>query len=251
MLLVSTEVIPGPIQAELNRLEPAEIVILGGPGVVSPAVEEALQDFTSGPVTRLDGSDRYSTAVRISRAGFPAGVAVAFVANGSTFPDALAGAAAAGTIDAPMLLTAATSLPNATRVELERLAPERIVVLGGTGAVSVQVEEELRSLATSGGVERLSGANRYATAVAISQAYYPEGAGVVYVATGTAFADALAGAPVAALSGGPILLVQPLAVPAETGREIERLAPDRIVILGGTGVVSPTVEVELWDLLSR
>src|SRR4051812_48243684 len=55
---------------------------------------------------------------------------------------------------------------------------------------------------------RLSGANRYATASAISQAMFPSGAPAVVVASGEVFPDALVGGPLAARVGGPVLLTQ-------------------------------------------
>lgn len=58
--------IPDVVRDELTRLEPQEIVILGGPEAISPAVETALQEFTDGPVTRLDGLTRFGTAVEIA-----------------------------------------------------------------------------------------------------------------------------------------------------------------------------------------
>jgi hypothetical protein len=64
---------------------------------------------------------------------------------------------------------------------------------------------------------------------------------VVYVATGENFPDALGAASAAAVQGGPVLLVQKEAIPAETAAELTRLAPDVIYVAGGTAVVSDTV----------
>src|SRR5690606_23859047 len=79
----------------------------------------------------------------------------------------------------------------------------------------------------------------------ISQYAYPSGAPAVFVATGSNFPDALAAAPVAGLTGGPLLLVPPTAAPPGVLAEITRLGADRIMVLGGTGVVSPAIEQQL------
>ncbi len=236
---------------ELARLRPSRIVILGGTGAVSAAVASRLATYaTSGAVERLAGADRYGTAARVSSATFAPGVPVAYVATGASFPDALAGGAAAGRQGGPVLLVAPTSLPGATRTELQRLKPGRIVVLGGTGAVSDGVLAGLRSY-TSGGVTRLSGADRYATAVAISRATTQADAPrSVYLATGASFPDGLAGTPVAARTGGPLLLVPSSGLTSSVAEELRRLNPSRVVILGGPGVVSSTVAAQvaaLWD----
>ena len=91
-------------------------------------------------------------------------------------------------------------------------------------------------------VTRLGGADRYATAVAVSAATYSPGVSVVYLASGTGFADALAGAPAAGMQAGPVLLVTPTSIPAVVATELTRLHPARIVILGGTGAVSAAVQ---------
>ncbi len=244
VLLVPGTSIPASIATELTRLQPGRIVVLGGTGVVSDAVMSALGAFTTGPVTRLAGASRYATAAAISAASFAPGVAVAYVATGLSFPDALAGAAAAGRDGAPVLLVPGTSIPEAIAAELDRLQPGRIVVLGGTGVVSDAVKSALAAF-TTGTVTRLAGANRYATAAAISAASFSTNAAVAYVATGLSFPDALAGAAVAGRDGGPVLLVPGTSIPTDIATELTRLKPARIVVLGGTGVVSNTVKTSL------
>ncbi|MCJ7711508.1 MAG: cell wall-binding repeat-containing protein, partial [Chloroflexi bacterium] len=85
---------------------------------------------------RLAGTDRFATAAAISAATFAPGVPVVYIANGLNFPDALAGAAAAGKTGAPMLLVRRDAVPAATATELARLRPAKIIVLGGTSMVS-------------------------------------------------------------------------------------------------------------------
>jgi glucose/arabinose dehydrogenase/putative cell wall-binding protein len=191
-------------------------------------------------VLRLAGADRYATAAAVSAATTAPGVPVAFVATGTNFADALAGGPAAAHEGGPLLLVTPTSIPGSTASELSRLNPGRIVVLGGSGAVSNAVMTQLDAY-TSGTVTRLSGADRYATAAAISAATFSPGVAAAYVATGATFADGLAGAPAAAHSDGPLLLTQAGSLPASTRSELDRLNPQRIFVLGGTAVISSTV----------
>ncbi len=244
VLLVQPGSIPHATAAELARLKPQRIVVLGGEGAVSQTVLSGLGTYTEGAVTRVFGADRYETAAAVSRSAFPVGVDVAYVASGENFPDALAGAAVAARDGAPILLVTQSSVPASIRAELDRLDPGRIVVLGGTGVISPSVQTQLASY-TAGGVTRLGGADRYQTALLISQYAYPSGAPAGFVAAGTNFPDALAAAPVAGLSGGPLLLAPPTGVPAGVLAEVTRLAPDRITVLGGTGVMSPAIQAQL------
>jgi putative cell wall-binding protein len=190
-------------------------------------------------IQRLAGADRYATAAAISRARFGGGASTVFVATGAGFPDALAGAPAAAKARGPILLTARDVLPAATATELARLKPGKIVVLGGPGAVSNAVGNGLAKYAAS--VVRWAGPDRYATAAAISGNTFAPGVSVAYIATATTFPDALSGGAVAGKVGGPILLVETNAIPASTASELARLKPGRIVVLGGSAVVSDGV----------
>lgn len=251
MLLTTRDALPGATAAELERLRPAKIVVLGGTNAVSGAVAARLAGYaTTGVVERLAGTDRYATAAAVSRATFATGVPVAYVATGTSFPDALSGGVAAGRQQGPVLLVSPASVPAATRAELDRLDPGRIVVLGGTNAVSPAVASALDAY-TAGSVTRLSGIDRYATAIAVSKATTTTDAPrTVYLATGASFPDGLGGTPVAARSGGPLLIVPPSGLTAELSAELRRLNPPRVVILGGPSVVSSTVAAQvaaLWD----
>ncbi|MDQ3690052.1 MAG: cell wall-binding repeat-containing protein [Chloroflexota bacterium] len=199
-----------------------------------------------GPILeRWAGRDRYATAAAVSAASFAPGTAVAYVATGSNFPDALAAGAAAARYDGPVLLVSATAIPSATATELARLRPGSIKVIGGTSVVSSGVEDALRQYAASGNVERVGGANRYATAARVSADAFAAGAPVAYVATGNAFPDALTGVAAAGSDAGPMLLVGSTGIPSETASELTRLRPGRIVVLGGTSVISSAVATSL------
>jgi hypothetical protein len=124
--------------------------------------------FTKGAsamtVTRYAGSDRFGTAVQVSKATFPAaGVPVVYIATGGNFADALAGGPAASKQGGPVLLVAQNAVPSVVAGELSRLKPARIVILGGTGAVSAAVATTLDGY-TTGPIVRLAGANRFDTA---------------------------------------------------------------------------------------
>jgi putative cell wall-binding protein len=250
ILLTQPLALPTPTKTELTRLKPVKIIVAGGIGVISAAVFNQLAAYTvpTGNVERQSGADRYATAASVSSHTFDPGVAVAYIATGLNFPDALAAAAASGRLGGPVLLVTKTSIPTATQTELTRLQPGRIIVAGGSGVVSDLVLTALNGF-TSGGVERQSGLNRYATAASVSSHTFAPGVPVVYVATGLNFPDALAAAAAAGRLGGPVLLVLPTSIPADTAAELSRLKPGRIVVAGGPGVVSDAVLTQLASYL--
>ncbi len=241
VLLVKNTSIPAPTLAEIKRIKPLHIYVLGGTGVVSETVRSQLASYddpTSGGPYRLAGADRYATAAAISRAGFDPGGPTAFIATGATFPDALAGAPASAELGGPLLLVTQNGIPSPTAAELSRLRPQRIVILGGTGVVSAGVATQLRRYSST--VIRMSGADRYATAAKVAGDSF-ESAGTMFIANGLGFPDALAGGPSAGAFGGPLLLVSGTSVPTPTSQQLQWFQPARIFVVGGPAVVSNSV----------
>jgi putative cell wall-binding protein len=192
-------------------------------------------------VDRLAGNDRYATAAAIAST-FDAGAPVVRVVTGRAFPDGLVAGAAAGQLNGPVLLTDGQTLTREVRTQLERLAPARIEVVGGTAAVSEAVAIELGRY-TSGAVVRRAGLDRYETAAAVGAA--ASAGSPVFVATGEAPWDALASAPVVAAAGGTLVLVLPGSVPSGVAALLEDIGPGRITVLGGTAAISASTELEL------
>ncbi len=100
-------------------------------------------------------------------------------------------------------------------------------------------------------VGRLAGSTRYATAVAASQAQFPNGnAGAVVLAGGNDYPDALVGTPLAIAKNAPLLLTSGTSVQAATKTEIQRVLPagGTVYVLGGTRSIPASVATELTSL---
>lgn len=97
-------------------------------------------------------------------------------------------------------------------------------------------------------VYRVAGDNRYSTSVAIADAMgLSSPVPVVYIVNGTGYADALSAGPAATAGGGLMLLVEQNSVPAAVADALEGLRPERIVVVGGTSVISSKVERALRE----
>jgi putative cell wall-binding protein len=103
-------------------------------------------------------------------------------------------------------------------------------------------------VSTARTVTRISGPDRYATAIAISQESFPTHASTVFIATGTNYPDALSAAPAAVAQKAPLLLTTPDALLDSVRSELMRLAPSTIVIVGGTASISAGVQDSLGAL---
>ncbi|WP_281964962.1 cell wall-binding repeat-containing protein [Serinicoccus marinus] len=244
VLLTQPDSLPAATRMALQQLGPDSIVVLGGEGAVNGDVMTALAEYAD--VERLAGDNRYETAVEVSQTQTD-DADVVFLASGKDYPDALAAAAAAGMEDASVLLTRPDLLPNATAAELERLSPETVYVIGGEGAVSSTVATAAG--AAAGEVVRLGGTNRYGTAAAVAEEFFPTPAPGVFLATGVEFPDALAAAPVAAMNTMPVLLTRPDMLPSPTVDVMTSLRAQMVHIVGGYGAVELSVQETLEDVV--
>jgi len=121
-------------------------------------------------------------------------------------------------------------------------------LLGGLGLATVPT---VAQATPSFELTRLAGNTRTETAVEISEATFPAGAGLALIAAdGTAnptggFADPLAGNYLAADAGSPILLSGQSSVPQATLDELVRLGATDVVLLGGTLALADSVQTQL------
>lgn len=181
---------------------------------------------------RYAGDNRYETAIQVAKAFGTADTV--YLARGDEQVDAVAG----GKLPAgPVLLLnnndAVKALVKATIAELKA---KHVVVLGGVAGVS---DEAAKAVSGDIAFERVSGATRYDTAVAISKRLHPtDGDGSkVYLANGMTLVDALVGGQIR--DDGPILLTNGSGtLPATTAAEIKRLQPKEVVALGGKSAVT-------------
>ena len=250
VLLVTRDTLPAATATELGRLKPQRIVVVGGGAAVSEAVLAQLAALAPGGASRIAGSDRYATAAAVSKAAYPSGAPVAYVVSGTGFADAVSAAPAAARDGGPILLARPTSLPPATLAELARLAPTKVVVVGGAGAVGDDVLAAIAAALPGAAVSRLAGADRFVTSAAVAAGFAP-GVPVVYVATGLDFPDALAAAAAAGAQGAPVLLTRATDLPTAVDWHIARLEPGRAVIAGGGAAVSDGVVTSIRNAVAR
>lgn len=247
MLLTTPTTLPAAVGVELDRLNPARIVIVGGPTVISSAVEQAARAYVAeaDDVERIYGADRYATSRLIVADAFGGGVPHLFIATGRNFPDALAAGPASARLGGAVLLIdgSLATTDVATRTLITDLGLPDLHLAGGTGAVSAGAADSLAThLGASGTVTRYAGANRYDTALIMNgEVFGGLGADFAFLATGTGFADALAGGPLAAAFDGPLYLSSPVCLRDDEYIDMILLLVKQVYGLGGTGALSDRV----------
>ncbi|WP_425539502.1 cell wall-binding repeat-containing protein [Microaceticoccus formicicus] len=89
-------------------------------------------------------------------------------------------------------------------------------------------------------LERISGQNRYITAIEVSKKAFDK-ADTVIIANGFKYPDSLAAGPLTAVKKAPILLAAEKSITAETLAEIERLEAKNVIVVGGVSTVGEEV----------
>lgn len=200
----------------------------------------------------IAGSDRFATSAQMSQRAFPDGAASVVLATGRNWPDALGGASLAGAVNGPVLLVDTNAVPSVAMDEIRRLGADRIFILGGASAIGPDAEASLVAEFGRSAVERIAGATRYATAEKVAARVVAEqGAewdGTCLLATGANFPDALAASPLAASKGWPLLLSEKASLTDVARSRIVAMGAKAVVVLGGSGALSPTVESQVRSI---
>lgn len=185
------------------------------------------------PIERLAGEDRVETAIDISNKGWKSAETV-ILCEYSDYADSIASTPFAVSINAPILLTQGNSIDPRVVDEIERLDPQNIILLGGTGVLKTSIEEDLTKLGlTSEQIERIGGADRYETSILLAKRLNSDS---LILANGDDFPDALSAASYAGIKQIPIVLTSST-LPRSVIDYYQETQPQHLVVIGGEGVI--------------
>lgn len=234
-----------------------DVLVLGGTAAIDESVLDALRATGYCPI-RLAGPGRVETSVAV--ASYQLGRFLGpdtpsrgtlFIATGGNPADSASASAYAASIGASVVVTEADSLNPAVA---DLLVPgdtawERVVLLGGTAALSTQVETQVvNALDERTTTTRIAGSTRDDTAFQVAtqlwDAQTAQGAAIVEGFAGDFWTAALPGAAAAARAAAPLLYVQTDAVPSTTDVYLRQFAPDFLLTIGATERVSEATRLE-------
>jgi len=192
------------------------------------------------PAERISGQDRIETALNIAQKGWVSAQTV-ILCEYADYPDSIAAAPFAASLDAPILLTGGNKLDQRVILELQRLKPQKVILLGGEGRLKSLIETELTGLSLSW--ERIGAENRYATSVLLAGKISSDS---LIIANGDNFPDALSAASYAGIQQIPIVLTSK-SLPSSVVEYCERTRPQHIIVIGGEGAI-PTEALRKYNL---
>ncbi len=205
----------------------------------APTTTMTLSSYSANETKTIAGLDRFQTATAISQAMYSS-ANTAILVSSENFPDALSAGPLSVSLQAPILLTPKATLSSHTEKELTRLGVQKIVIMGGTVAISKEVENSL--VAKGMTIERISGDDRYATAIAAAQKLVPPTK--IFLADGANFADAMSAGSYASKNGYPIILTNNAVLSPSTSTYLSSTTAE-IIIVGGVNAISAKIETDL------
>lgn len=182
----------------------------------------------------MSGSDRFTTAINISKDGWSESSENVILVNSNAVSDSLSVSPLAKKLNAPVLLTNNSVLTSSTYDEIKRLSPKNIIIIGGENSVSGNIAGRLSNEGYS--VTRIDGSSRVETSLNIAKKLHElqgEDFKQAFVVNGMkGLSDAAGIGSVAGREDSPIIFAQ------ESGSEITKnalseLGVSKVFLIGG------------------
>ena len=220
--------------AVVDRFGPSNVVVVGGTATLTGAIDDELRRLSANVgVQRLAGDDRIHTAA-LAAGRSERELETVVLANGWSLSDVGAAASVVATGGAHGVLYAHKDrLGDVTAEVLRSAQPQRVVIVGGTAALSREIEAELRDLVPGVKVERFGGATRIETAALSAERALTAGAQLLVVADGWSDSEVGIAAALAAAHGKAAVIYTrdgDDADPALKGL-LQRHRPDRVLFV--------------------
>ncbi|MGL6107824.1 family 10 glycosylhydrolase [Romboutsia sp.] len=193
-------------------------------------------------IKTLKGEERYNTAVEISKEGWTDGSDTVILTSANSVVDGVTATPLATSSNAPILLVDKDKIPTATKNELVRLKPNKVIIVGGTSVVQDKVINEVKSILSNTTTKRVGGIDRYETSLLIAKEVATINTiNKVYVAGGTGEPDALSIAAKAGEEKQPIILSPKDNLTTSTYNWLSSQNLKEAYFIGGNAVLSDTV----------
>ncbi|MHB1653631.1 MAG: cell wall-binding repeat-containing protein [Desulfitobacteriaceae bacterium] len=228
------------------------VYLVGDSNIIGSDFAAKLNEMGYSNVTRISGNDKYDTDYLIARQLNVAQGTPLVISSGENFPDALAISGYAARNGYPIILVNPDNITDQALSYIQSISPKTIYITGGTGAVSANMESQIKNIVPNINIQRFAGSDRFDTAAKIIDYFSPGNVTKIYVTSGLNYPDALAGSVLAAKTGSPIVLVDPgfNSPPINTVQYLQRLHQSEVFIFGGVGVVPEQLTTNIFRLLN-
>ena len=211
ILLVQKDGIPTSTKDEIKRLNPSNIIVIGGEGSVNNKIMDELKSILpSVSLTRIGGIDRYETSLQIAkRISEKVDINKVYLAGGYGEVDALSIASQAGIDKQPIILSGKDSLSENVYNWLKSQGIQEAYFVGGKTVLSDEVIKQVNKITLNNVLNnRISGDDRQETNAKIIGKFYPQNKyNTLLVTKSNPLVDALTAGPLAAKLNSPIVIL--------------------------------------------
>ena len=202
------------------------VYLVGGADVLPEQIKTILgSDYN---VKRLEGDDRFLTNLAVLKEANVNNEEI-MVCSGFGYADALS-AAATGR---PVMLVG-RALSKEQKEFLTGINPAKFYIVGGRDVVSDGIKAALEDIRS---VERISGEDRYETALNVAKKFFDMSSSTVVLATGDGYADGLVGSVTAMANKAPLLLANRNNIKG-VAEFVKETGAKRSIVMGGADVIS-------------
>ena len=172
VLLTAKDSLPASTVAEIQRLKPSRIYLIGGPAQISASVATKIAKLTEH-VTRIAAPSRYALAVKAATSTVKMlksrghRIDTAYIVGRDAFSDAVAIAPVSARTGRPVFISRQDTATKTTLAGLKAARIKHVIIVGGAGVVGPKVVAELKKARLS--VARLAGKNLYETALQVAK----------------------------------------------------------------------------------
>jgi len=210
IILSEKNSLPSETKAEIKRLNPSKVILIGGKTVLSDSLKKQLQEIKPNlDIDRIGGATRFDTSLLVAKKlDTIVDVNKSYVCYGLGEADALSIAAKAGEDKAPIILAEKNAIPKSTIDWLRGESLQTAYFIGGTTNITKAVISQMNSITSSDVSGNRVAGNKYDTNAAVIKKFYTNsGQSGISVTKGLVLADALTSGPLAAKLKTPIVLV--------------------------------------------
>lgn len=227
LLLSETREVNGTVDYIRKNVKKGKTVyLIGGSDVLPEQIKTLLgADYD---VKRLEGDDRFLTNLAVLKEANVNSEEI-MMCSGFGYADALS-AAATGR---PVMLVG-RSLTKEQKEFLGGINPAKFYIVGGSDVVSDSVKAELEAIRIT---ERISGENRYETALNVAKKFFDMKSGTVVIANGDGFADGIVAGVTAMANNAPLLLTNRNNLKG-VAKFVKETGAKRSIVMGGAELIS-------------
>lgn len=238
ILLSTKDSISNETKEEIKRLNPSEVIVVGGDSVISESVINQVKSTTNTKVRRLAGKDRHDTSLKIAQEiDANHDITKIYMANGYNGEvDALTIAAKAGSDKEPIILTHKEEIPKDTYTWLKSQKLKDAYFIGGESVIATSVIHQANDITSNSAYSnRVYGSDRHETNAKVIERFYTQDElEAVLVARSDVLVDALSAGPLAAKLNSPILITPTTYVSKYHENNLSKKSAGIVYQIGGT-----------------